>query len=392
MCLQVTDFVRKVARSFAAFAVLFGTLIGALVSESAAEPYLAVREGLPCGACHVNITGGGKRTDLVTTHANDLLHISKAFGPVSRPRNFFTGDINEYIGIGANLRTTYNAVFQDEPDEKGQVENDQVFRDELERNDLDTEAYLYAEVRLVPGYLTLYLDQDVIDADAREAFALIQGLLPWEGFVKAGRMFLPYGLQLQDDNAFIREDTFNFNARETAFEVGFAPEPFTVIAAVSDGASGDADVRFTGTAYTLLTDVPVVRHILLGGSFSRVGSRLGDRQVFGFFAGTNIERLTLLAEADFRDDAGLGSHFVGYAEADYLFFDWLNFKTAFDYSDNDRVGSNLPDDAKHRLSFGFEPFINRFLQARVFYRFSNGVRAIPERNRSEVLAELHLFF
>lgn len=357
-----------------------------------AEPYFAVREGLACSACHVNKSGGGKRTDLVATHANDLLHIPKIFGPVSRPPEFFHGDINEYLGLGANLRTSYNAVFQDEPGADGQVSNDKVFHDRLERNDLDTEAFVYADVRLVPGYLNLYVDYDVVDSDAREAFAMVEGLLPWNGFVKAGRMFLPYGLQLQDDDAFIREDTFNFNARETAFEVGFEPEPFTIIAAVSDGSGGDRDVRFTSTAYALLTDVPLVHSVLLGNSFSRVGSSTGDRIVYGFFVGTTIDKLTLLGEADFRDDASSGGHFVTYGEANYLLFDWFNLKFAVDYSDDDRVGSTLTDDSKNRFSFGLEPFINRFLQTRLFYRFSNGVRSIPDRNRGELLAEVHLFF
>lgn len=357
-----------------------------------AEPYFAVREGLACSACHVNVTGGGKRTDLVNTHANDLLRISRIFGPVSRPREYFTGEINEYLGLGGNLRANYSAVFQDRPDANGQVDNDRVVRDRLQRNDLDTEAFLYAEVRLVPGYLTLYVDHDTINSDTREAFAMVQGILPWNGFVKAGRMFLPYGLQIQDDRAFIRQDTFNFNAKETGFQVGFEPEPFTVIASVSNGPAGDRDVRFTGTAYTLFTDVPLVRNVLLGSSFSRVGSNTGDQVVFGFFTGTNIERLTLLGEVDFRDDAGRGGHFVAYGEANYLFFDWLNFKTSVDYADNDRVGSTFINDAKNRVSFGFEPFINRFLQTRVFYRFSNGIRSLPERNRGELLAEAHLFF
>lgn len=370
-----------------------GVFVLALLAAPAvqAEPYIAVREGLPCSACHVNITGGGKRTDLVNTHVNDLLRISNAFGPVSRPPEFFTGDVNEYLGLGGNLRTNYKAVFQDEPDANGQVDNGKFFRDRLERNDFDTEAFLYADVRLVPGYLSLYVDYDAIDTDAREAFALVQGVLPWNGFVKAGRFFLPYGLQLQDDDAFIRQDTFNFNARESGVEVGFEPEPFSVIMAVTDGAGGDRDVRFTTTAYTLFTDVPVVRNVMLGTSFSRVGSSLGDQIVYGFFTGTNLERLTLLAEVDFRDDAGRG-HFVSYAEADYLFFDWLNFKFAFDYSDNASRTSNYTDDAKNRVSFGLEPFLNRFLQPRIFYRTANGIESLPSLNRSEILAEIHLFF
>jgi hypothetical protein len=82
----------------------------------------------------------------------------------------------------------------------------------------------------------------------------------------------------------------------------------------------------------------------------------------------------------------------GYVEGDYLFFDWLNFKATSDYSDNDTTTSTITDDSKNRVSFGFEPFINRFLQLRLFYRIANGVESIPSRNQNQVFAEIHLFF
>jgi hypothetical protein len=362
-----------------------------LAAPALAEPYFAVREGLRCSACHVNMNGGGKRTDLVSTHARDLLHYPNFLGELANPREFFAGDINQYLGLGANLRANYTAEFQDEPDENGQVDNNEVFRGRLEENDLDVDAFLYGEVRLIPNYLTLYVDLDVSDdVDSREAWGLVRNVLPWNGFVKGGRMFLPYGLQLQDDESFIREETFNFNTREEAFELGFEPGPFTFIAAVSDGGGGDRDVRVTTTAYALFTDLPVVRNVLLGNSFSRVGSDLGDETTFGFFAGSNLERLTVLGEVDFLDNGGQGM-FVAYVEADYLFFDWLNFKVAFDFADSDRGRSTLVDDSKNRVSFGIEPFLGRFLQTRLFYRIANGVESLPERNQNELFAEVHLF-
>jgi hypothetical protein len=356
-----------------------------------AEPYFAVREGLRCSACHVNMNGGGKRTALVSTHARELLHYPLFLGDLANPREFFAGDINQYVGLGANLRTNYTAVFQDEPDEDGRVDNNEVFRGRLESNDFDVDAFLYGEVRLIPDYLTLYVDVDVSDdVDSREAWGLVRNVLPWNGFLKGGRMFLPYGLQLQDDEAFIREETFNFNTYEEGFEIGFEPGPFTFIAAVSDGGGGDRDVRVTSTAYVLFTDLPLVRNVLLGNSFSRVGSDLGDETTFGFFAGSNIERLTVLGEVDFLDNGGQGM-FVAYVEADYLLFDWLNFKFAFDYADSDRSRSTLVDDSKNRFSFGIEPFLGRFLQTRLFYRIANGVESLPARNQNELFAEVHLF-
>ena len=67
---------------------------------------------------------------------------------------------------------------------------------------------VYAEVRLVPQLLSLYADQKIApdDSENREAYLL---LTPMQGkfTVKAGQMFLPFGLRLQDDETFVRQAT-----------------------------------------------------------------------------------------------------------------------------------------------------------------------------------------
>jgi hypothetical protein len=304
------------------------------------------------------------------------------------------------------LRASNTAIFQDQPDASGRVKNNTAFRGRLERDVVDvTEAVGFLEVRLIPERLSFYVDQRVAPTtNNREAFGLLY--LPWwDSFVKAGRMFLPYGLQLQDDHAFIRGGSngsantgFSFEQNQAAFELGVQPGPFSFILAVSEGASGDRDVQITGTASAMLTDLPVVRNVLLGSSFSRVGPTGSETVEVGFFGGTNIQRLTFLGEADFREDRNsstsgqrLGT-FIAYGEADYLLFDWLNLKGAVDYADDDGTLSNRANDSENRVSVGLEPFLNRFFQPRLFYRVSNGVRANPSHNQDILLAELHFFF
>ncbi len=398
------------------FILVFATL-SFLALPSFAEPYFAVREGMRCSSCHTNRNGGGKRTDLMSAHARELLHYPDFLGRFSNPGNYFNGEINQYVSVGGDLRTSATLVFQDKGI-NGSVHNDKAFRWRLNQTRLDvTQALLYGEIRLIPEYLSVYIDQRFQSTtDTREAFVLFKGL-PWNGYVKGGRFFLPYGLQLQDDEAFIRggrsygsssaHTGFSFDLQEAGGEIGFEPGPFSAVVAVTDGTPGDNNVRVSGTAFTLLDDLPVLGAILIGGSFSYVGTPGGDTRLLGVFAGTNLGPVTLLAEADFRGDKAPGTQgrhagqFMSYVEANYLLFRWMNLKLAFDYADSDgrivrtvdgQSVLDLANDNESRFSIGLEPFLNRFVQPRIFYRVNNGVKSNPTHNQNTLLLEAHVFF
>ncbi len=229
------------------FILVFATL-SFLALPSFAEPYFAVREGMRCSSCHTNRNGGGKRTDLMSAHARELLHYPDFLGRFSNPGNYFNGEINQYVSVGGDLRTSATLVFQDKGI-NGSVHNDKAFRWRLNQTRLDvTQALLYGEIRLIPEYLSVYIDQRFQSTtDTREAFVLFKGL-PWNGYVKGGRFFLPYGLQLQDDEAFIRggrsygsssaHTGFSFDLQEAGGEIGFEPGPFSAVVAVTDGTPG----------------------------------------------------------------------------------------------------------------------------------------------------------
>jgi hypothetical protein len=191
---------------------------------------------------------------------------------------------------------------------------------------------------------------------------------------------------------------FSFRQQQAAFEAGYEGGPFSIIGAVSQGPSGDRDVQVTGTAYGMFTDLPVVRNALIGTSGSRVGPPDVEQYLFGFFGGSNLGALTYLAEVDFLtvnspatggQDAGI---FILYTEADYLAFDWLNVKVAFNYADDDGDQSKPNNDSENRFLIGLEPFLSRFLQFRLLYYIGNGVESIPAHNQNLLIAEVHMFF
>src|SRR6266851_2987680 len=82
---------------------------------SRAEPYLAVRTGAKCMACHVNPTGGGKRTEFGSIYSQTALaeaYLNPATGetmaaPEGGPQSaLWTGKLNDHLAVGSDLRAS----------------------------------------------------------------------------------------------------------------------------------------------------------------------------------------------------------------------------------------------------------------------------------------------
>src|SRR5271169_3463267 len=86
-----------------------------VAGQAAAEPYIAVREGYKCSACHVNMTGGGMRTSFVAAHSREILRYPDWFAQLTKPADAFSGDLNQYVGLGSDIRTSLTFTTQDDP-------------------------------------------------------------------------------------------------------------------------------------------------------------------------------------------------------------------------------------------------------------------------------------
>lgn len=337
-----------------------------------AEPYLAVQTGLKCQACHLNPTGGGKRTEFGNAYGHTKL-------PARKLPELWYGKINKYAAIGGDLRANYDVVsIPNRPD----------------TNEFRLEEMLaYAELTLLPDVLTLYVDEQIAPGGAsnREAYGLFW-LDEKTFYVKAGKMFLPYGLRLEDDTAFIRQAPgINYTTPDNGVEGGYERGPYTVNLAITNGTAGGSE-NDPGKQYSLLASYTRAMW-RAGASFNFNEIRGGDRQMQNIFAGLKTGRIAWLGEVDLIIDdsrpAGSGDQLLGLLEANARLRQGDNLKLTYEYFDPD---DNISEDERTRVSIVWEHFPLPYTQISVGYRQSDGIPQNDLQNTKEFFLQLHNHF
>ncbi len=363
----------------ASFLLLGGLLLGGLAPRpAAAEPYLAVRTGMKCSACHVNGSGGGMRTDFGNAYSQTLAPWAIKSSPGGR--KVFDPRAGEFISFGGNLRLGNTSRLR--PGEDG--------------NGFEiTEGELYVQADMVPGFLTFYLDERVAPAGAlsREAFVLVRNEAGTLRF-KAGKMLLPFGLPLWDDAAATRRVTgFNFTTSDLGVEVGVDRGVYEWRMAVSNGTGGGAD---NNRAKQVSSTLALVRpHWRVGASASRNPGPDLLRWIWGGYGGFHWRFLDVLGEYDvLRDDPASGEETFGdthvaYVEGNALLHPGLSLKVAWDWWDPYR---DIEEDARTTLRIGLESFVTQFLQLRAFYRWREAPPQLEELDQDSLDFEIHGFF
>ncbi len=338
------------------------------VASAAREPYLALRTGLKCSACHTNVTGGGNRTRFGNIYAQTAL--PRQGGTV------LSKALTDYLSIGWDLRAEASATF----------------RESTPRTSLGIDvAQVYLAARLLNDRITLYIDETVGPdrATSREAFAMVRWL-PGNGYAKVGKFLLPYGLRLQDDAEFIRARTgFTYFTPDQGVEVGLEPGPLSLSLALTNGEAGAAESN-SGKQITSRAEL-VFRRGRIGASASqnyRIDSRL---DVVGAFGGVSFGPLVLLGEVDYiRDNPDVGSELeqiATYAEVDWLVSRGVNLKITYGYLDPNLDGV---DNQQIRARFGVEAFPVQFIRLAVFYTLLEDIpQATGDRDRASLEAQVH---
>ena len=334
------------------------------------EPHLAIRTGLKCSACHVNRSGGGGRTAYGSIYAQTQL--PRRSVPVRNRA------INEYLGIGWDVRTVASAAIGDQTPQTAI---------ELE------EANAYLEARVIDRLLALYVDETLGPgrADTREAFAIVEGL-PLNGYAKAGKFLLPFGIRLQDDLEFIRQQTgFTYDTPDQGVEIGLEPGPLSMFVALSNGTAGAAEGN-DGKQITSSAAL-VFRRFRFGMSASRnEADGPARRDVVGGFAGVRLGALSLLGELDRIEerapDGQVLQQVATYIAGDLLVTKGWNAKVTYGYFDKSR---DIPEDERVRWRVGLEYFPVAFVRAGAFYTADVW---IPQATTyvDRLALEFHLYF
>lgn len=364
----------KAPRSNRAWISLVTALLVIAVSPAVAEPYLAVQKGMQCSACHSNPAGGGKRNSYGNVFAQMEL-------PATRigSGDLWTGQVTEWLAVGGNLRGSFEAI--DTPNRKNTSEF-QVNR-----------GTIYAEAILIPGRLSVYVDQQFApDASQnREAYVRLNGK-NGKMFAVAGQFYLPFGLRLQDDTAFVRLATsINFTNPDRGLQLGYEAGPWSTIASVTNGSGGGREID-SGKQVSLVSSY-VQEGWRAGVSANFNDADAGDRTMFGLFAGLKTGAISWLAEVDqISDDLSPGvtqDAIAGLIEANWLIRKGHNLKFSHEYLD---PNDDLSEDHQVRNSLVWEYTPMQFFQARIGLRSYDGVPQVDVQNRDVFFAEFHGFF
>ena len=218
--------------------------------------------------------------------------------------------------------------------------------------------------------------------------------MPLNGYLKAGKILLPYGYRIWDDNAFIRAATgFTYSSPDLGLEIGLEPKNISAsIATTMD--------QFSGLAAW------VSRHGRIGLSWQKQINGLSDgfdTRMFGLFSGLHAGRLTLLAEVDqiewdkkieVKADSLVWEttrQRSFFAEFALLLFRLYNFTLPVHLFAR-HLDVPLERDGQERITLGLELFPIQFVQFAAYYYIN---RFIPQNlplNQNVFAMELHFFF
>ena len=330
-------------------------------SAAEARPYYAARKGLSCAACHIAPAGGGMR----------------------KPRENSPGRLTDAVSLGADLRVSFS-----------RIEKSGVSAFEVDRSALYVAAAPRPELQLV---------YNMDNAITSQVYGLwrAQGNLPF--YARAGRFWLPYGIQWEDpDNSvFTRTTPFTPNvgfdmsqsAADTGVEFGLAPKKdYFLNLSLTNGQPAGATDNNERKAATARAGI-IRKFFMVGGSFYTDSSGplpLHKKQTrFDLMGWLTLSPVVLMAEwGSGSDELNSGGRTRLRSSAAELDLEpgpgWLG-KVRFDSVDPD---TSLPGDDRRRYSIGVERLLES-ISVELAYRLS---LETPKVKNNELFLQTHVWF
>ena len=372
---------RRSTRWGAGFTLALGACALLPALQAGAVPRYSARYEQNCLLCHVNPTGGGMRSAYAT---QQLIPKEIAMSPRT-PEAIAPLDphLGKYITIGADFRELFIAASAN-----AALAPPQGF--------FPMQGDVYLAFQLDPKY-SLYYDRGM--SNTYEVFALAN-VLPWDGYVKAGRFVPAYGWKFDDHTMFVRsEEGFSppGNA-DGGVEMGFSPKQGDLQVALVNGSRGsalDSDRRLA-TALNLSARFKAGPFAATAGiaGYSQPGVQadLNSGGAFGYLSAWNV---TWLGQGDLvRRDPTLTSATTAVVtshEISILLRQGVELKSTYDFFDPDR---SLRTGSKSRWGLGVMVMPRPFLVAEAGIRSTHVQRgpALSARGFDEGIFQLHLLY
>lgn len=341
-----------------------------------AEPYIAVQQGLKCSVCHVNPTGGGLRTvygDLYAQTQMPARHLDAG------PADNWVGQLSSFLRVGGDLR------FDGQVIQAPQTRSVQEFA--------LNQVRVYLDANVIPDRLLLVVDEQVAPGGAlnREAYGIFWGAAH-DWYIKAGQMYLPFGLRLQDQTAFILQSSgISMTTPDQGVEVGWLRGAWDAQLAVSNGTAGgtvsSAGKQFSGQlAY-------VQPRWRLGLAANSNDQSVGHKNQLAVFGGLRTGPISWLAQAEISNDQSIpnsqGKMLATLLEADWLICRGNNLKITDEFLNPNR---EVPNGEQTRWSLVYELTPVQFAQIRAGFRYNDGIPQDNAEHQRLYFIELHGFF
>jgi len=205
-------------------------------------------------------------------------------------------------------------------------------------------------------------------------------------------MYLPFGLRLQDQSAFIFTATgINMTTPDQGVEFGWEHGPWDAQFAVTNGTAGGAVTSNGKQSSGQLSFVQSLWRVGIAANFNAQSG--GSKTAAGIFGGLRTGPISWLAQAELTKDESIannqGKQLATLLEANWLIVPGNNLKITQEFLNPNRA---VPNGERTRWSLVYELSPIQFVQIRAGLRYYDGIPQDNSEHQRQYFVQLHGFF